>query len=499
MWTRKTYSSLIWGAGVGLILAVAWLVRLPLLSGSFWLDEAAQALESIRPWHQQFEIAADFQPPQFHLIVHALSSFSHQEMWLRQASLVPGLISVIMTMLIVRRRSGDVLAWMAGALLAVSQLHVFFSQELRPYMLGVMWATISWWLLESAVLRWQSRVKIWWALLAITNALGLLSSYVFLFFLPAQLLAVALWYRHDMRKVFASLSVSGVLFGVWWIEFLEQWRVGQLLRQKLPGWEEVVSLPFLKALPLTLMKFVVGYIPVDSHWSVIAFGVVWWFLLLGAVLMAVWKSRRGWMQGEPEPLWFWGTLFAGALLLAWIFSLVTPVVEPKRLLYLLPILVGIMAMVIRDRPRWIGLALAFGLWQLVALQQYWTQQTLQREDWRTVVREVERRFAHENTALVFAFDAPFAPWQWYMRDPFDTYSTGTAPTQNLEHVTSILTGIEEYQNVLVFDYLRDLTDPGDYIRLTLQEMGYEEIGAIVYPGIGPIRVFSKSQFFALGP
>jgi len=36
-----------------LLLILATAVRLPLLGGSFWLDEAAQALESARPFNQQ--------------------------------------------------------------------------------------------------------------------------------------------------------------------------------------------------------------------------------------------------------------------------------------------------------------------------------------------------------------------------------------------------------------------------------------------------------------
>ena len=45
-------------------------IRLIHLSQSFWLDEAAQALESARPLTEQFELSGDFQPPLFHLLVY---------------------------------------------------------------------------------------------------------------------------------------------------------------------------------------------------------------------------------------------------------------------------------------------------------------------------------------------------------------------------------------------------------------------------------------------
>ena len=52
-----------------LILLLAVMLRIPHLSGSFWLDEAAQALEIVRPLSQQLQIIDDFQPPLLHLIL----------------------------------------------------------------------------------------------------------------------------------------------------------------------------------------------------------------------------------------------------------------------------------------------------------------------------------------------------------------------------------------------------------------------------------------------
>jgi len=77
------------------ILLVALVLRLPLLTGSFWLDEAAQALESIRPLAQQTDITGDFQPPLFHYLIHFAVQASRAEWWLRLwGSLIPGIITV---------------------------------------------------------------------------------------------------------------------------------------------------------------------------------------------------------------------------------------------------------------------------------------------------------------------------------------------------------------------------------------------------------------------
>ena len=85
----------LWQKELYLILFLAFILRLPLLNGSFWMDEAAQALEIIRPLSQQLDIVADFQPPLLHLILHFAQYFSHAEWWLRTiGALIPGLVTI---------------------------------------------------------------------------------------------------------------------------------------------------------------------------------------------------------------------------------------------------------------------------------------------------------------------------------------------------------------------------------------------------------------------
>ena len=68
---------------IWLILLLALILRLPFLNGSFWMDEAAQALESARPLSQQLDIIPDFQPPLIHLILHFAMYLGREEWWLR--------------------------------------------------------------------------------------------------------------------------------------------------------------------------------------------------------------------------------------------------------------------------------------------------------------------------------------------------------------------------------------------------------------------------------
>ena len=46
-----------------LTIFLGFLLRIVNLNQSFWLDEAAQVIESARPLSEQLNIAADFHPP----------------------------------------------------------------------------------------------------------------------------------------------------------------------------------------------------------------------------------------------------------------------------------------------------------------------------------------------------------------------------------------------------------------------------------------------------
>lgn len=474
--TQQRYR--LWQLGV---VAAALVVRLPQLNGSFWLDEAAQALESARPLAQQFSLALDFQPPLFHLLVALLIRVSHYEWWLRLASLIPAVLTVWLTMRIARRSLGQGGSLVAGAAVAFSGLHVFFSQELRPYSLAVFWAAWSWDSFERG--RWRQ--------FSLAATAGLFTSYIFPFWL-IFLLAVAAMKR-QFKIAFGCLAVSGLFFLAWFPSFLEQLRSGEALRLILPGWENVVSFPPAKALVLVPAKFLTGVLTVDFAWRDVA-AVGGTFLVLAAAAVTAWReSDRPRRAGARQ----WLLLLVGPLLAVWAVSFITPVIQPKRLLFLLPpaaVLLGWLA----GQRLWLGRA-AVGLffaWQIFGLGAYWSRPQLQREDWRGAISQIDQQFSSANTAVVFGFSTPFAPWQWYPHQPYPTFSTGLSPIRDLVAAAQSLKGLERYRYVIVFDYLRDLTDPYRLIEARLAEMKYRRLGEFTYPNLGIIRVFEQNQLYA---
>lgn len=517
------------------ILIPALLLRLPLLNSSFWLDEAAQAMQVTRPWHQQLSIAEDFQPPLLHLLLHLVQYVSHAEWWLRIfGALIPGLVSIWFAILVIRKISGLKNSLWIGLFLATNSLHVFFSQELRPYALPAACASVSWWIL----LNWldkKSPTKILHLerlgfFFALATIAGLYSSYLYPFLLLGQLFYL-IWYKQSKRLVLPLLFVI-VCMAPWLPYFLNQLSVGSQLRVALPGWDQVVSIPQWKALALIPAKFIFGVVELNllSVLSItLTSGVVSGLILLRFLvrhpfqsflsldLSQVW-SKNILLKKSAEKLLITRaqllsiSWFLIPFLSSWLVSWIIPVVSPKRLLFALPAFY----LLLLHLP-WISSKKILQQWlcmtlvciQLAGLSLYWTQPLYQRENWRELEKQIHSTYPTESTVLLFGFTGPFSPWTWYhdlhtskgnctpkfennCSTRFNSISSGylVSPEAKIA-LPDALKQVTEYEFVLVFDYLRDLTDPDDLLLKQLEEFGFEGIGVIDYTNIGFIRIYTK--------
>lgn len=479
---------LVWG----LMLALA--LRLPLLTQSLWMDEAAQVLESARPWSQQLALAYDFQPPLFHLVVAAMVRLGHAEWWLRLAALVPGLGAIGLSVAAVQRWSGRSVARLAMLFVAVSSLHVFYSQELRPYALSAFWVALAFY----AWVRYEGQ-RSWWLVLTAAITGALYTSYVAVFSLPSLMACTLLWKRRWWYRVFAAASVAALFFGAWFPGLLQQLQVGSELRTTLPSWSALVSFSQMQALPLTLAKFLVGVWRVDVRLrdAVMVGGP---FLLAGVLAVRALQREIPSLLRTEVPRWLlWWLLCAATLGTTWLFSFVTPIVAPKRLLFLLPWFFAALAAIPYERTwRWARtlLLLACFTWQVVGLGAYWLMPSLQREPWREVVATMSDRFEAADTAVVFAFDEPFAPWRWYEHPKFAEFLTGKRVLTSADDIRSQFALIGRYRYVLVFDYLRDVTDPYRVIDAVLRERGFEAVGTIDGGVMGFVHIWERPQLYA---
>ncbi|MDA1079295.1 MAG: hypothetical protein O2840_01235 [bacterium] len=472
-----------------LILVLALALRLPHLNGSFWLDEAAQALESTRPLSQQLDIVADFQPPLLHLLVHFATYFSTAEWWLRTVgAVIPGLVTIAFVYLFLLRAVNKKTAIIAVLLLSTSSLHIYFSQELRPYALPALFAALSWWAL------YQKR----WRTFAVASALGLYSSYLYPFLLISQIIW-QIFVLKDRQKAFIwSLVFPAGLFALWLPMFFAQLQTGQLLRQELPGWESVVSVPQQKAVQLVLAKFVFGIsdLSLSPPFLIVSFFLVLCFaLLLGKLWPKTTKKNR--------QIFALLAIWAGLpLLLGWIISWKVPVVEPKRLLFSLAGCYGLVAFLVTTASsqksklvKYVGYGLIGTLFSLNiwSTYNYYTKKELQREDWRGIIAKLEQTYPLEDSLAVFIFPDPFAPWRWYADPRIETLTTKTVYVSESTELRDLLEPTLDYNYVILFDYLQDLTDPNRLVQAELERFGFTETGSFSDANLGFVRIFTNSH------
>jgi mannosyltransferase len=464
-----------------LVLVLAVVVRLPLLNGSLWLDEAAQALESARPLSEQYKIAPDFQPPLFHYLVHFMLDISSAEYMMRLTSLIPGILTIYILYKIIDEHVGRRAALFGAFLLSISSFHVFFSQELRPYALACFFAALSWWSLLKMLKAKKIDSSFIWFVVATVG--GLYSMYVYPFISIAQLIYVFVEDRKRLRDIFIAFFISALCFVPWLPFFQQQLHVGTSLQGELPGWSKSVATPQLKALPLVLSKFFVGQARLQDS-----------FLIKGiagiSILIFLYASLCIQKNKQYRFLLYW---FFIPLCTVWLESFIVPVIAPKRLMVILPAMWGILAVWMNQLPKRMKTIFLFFFFvsQCFTLFLYYTNPALQREDWGKAITDTEKIREGKRSTVVFAFPESFAPWRWYADINVPNLSTGILRVDTPDQLDIPFAHLPEYTQVLVFDYLRDLSDPHRSIDTWLTKRGYTQTGLLDEGPIGFIHVYTK--------
>jgi len=149
-----------------LTLAALALRLLALGSKSLLTDEGSSYYFSQLPLATLLWRLCDPHPPGYYLFLRVVAVAGHSEAWLRWPSALAGALAVPLTWLLAReamrpldRPDGQEQAWaalLAAGLVAFAPLHVWYSQEARPYALLatlallLAWAGLRWWLRPSA-------------------------------------------------------------------------------------------------------------------------------------------------------------------------------------------------------------------------------------------------------------------------------------------------------------------------------------------------------------
>jgi 4-amino-4-deoxy-L-arabinose transferase-like glycosyltransferase len=185
---------------------------------SLWYDEGISAFQLTRSFPEILHAAAlDTHPPLYYWTLKAWSDvFGGSELGLRSLSAVWGVATVVLTWLLGRRLFGPIVAGIAGLLLAVAPLAVYYSQEVRMYSQVTAFAML-------AAYAYARRSN--W-LYALSGIATLYSQYLGIAVLAAVNLHALVWWRtrsrHEWLEWLGANAVVALAFLPWLPTFVDQ-------------------------------------------------------------------------------------------------------------------------------------------------------------------------------------------------------------------------------------------------------------------------------------
>lgn len=456
------------------LLLVGLTLRLIASNQSFWLDEAITALQTKSSLHHYLSAFAptDFHPPGYYVLTWSVAQLvPASEFTLRLPSIIFGTLSIYLVYAIAKRLAPKS-ALLAAALIATAPLHMYYSQEARMYMMALFFAT-------SAVLAHlkysQTPSRLNRTVFILCTTLMLYSHYLTVFMLPIFFLTK----KKTSRLI--DMIIVFILFVPWLPTFVVQIKQG--ISSSHTAWGSILGYSNVKNILLIPAKFTLGRLPLTALSQLVL------ALLAPICCLLIYRS---WKQPRTHLLFAWLII---PILLTIALSIKLPVLSYFRVIFTLPAMYLLLAIGIRSlksiqlRNILASLLLLVNV-STTALYLYYP--TYHREDWRQAVSLVEST-ATPNSTVLFAFPDSFAPWQWYQQTGVPVVTTNSFTITSPSQADQIISTITANDQVYVFEYLMDLTDPHHYLLQSLARLGYTEIDTIDSRGVGLIRVFKTKQ------
>lgn len=447
-----------------IILLAGLILRLINLNQSFWLDEAISALTARQQFpYQWFGISGDFQPPLYYLILHFWMRFGNwQEWFLRVPSVVFGVLTIVAIYKFCCQLLGKKTAVLASLLMATSQFHIYYSQELRMYSLLCLLSSLSMWFFYTKK----------WLLYIPVGILGLYTNYVFALIVISQFVYLVIFTPKDwhlLKKWLMSCLVIIISFVPWLPIFLQQLETSRNVIALLPDWTKLSTLPIWRLIPQIFLKFTLGRI---SFYNKYFYGSI--FIALVLFYFYIFRSLRHNINMKIIFILSW---LLSPLLLGILISLFLPIATVWRLIFLLPpFLILVSYTLFKNKYSHVLICLIL-LVNLCANVLYWINPKYQRENWRNGINYMEQK----DIPVVFAVENGFAPYQWYKKK--DKVVCGP---DTIEKCLS-------KKEIFYISYLQDIFDRNRTLEDQIKKNNYRLSDTKNFEGVGFIYYYENSN------
>lgn len=469
---------------IWIILILAFILRLIGINQSLWLDEAINVVAAKNLDFLSFVTKypiGDYHPPGYFAVLWVWTHiFGFSEMSVRMPSVLLGIGTVFFTYLLGKELFDKRVANIAGIFLALAPLHVYYSQEARMYSLSAFAVVMSYYFLVKLT-KGESWGKLGYLVSCI---LILYSDYVTYLVFPAQLL-----FFRGFRSVWGIWGISILSLIPWMSVLPSQIAEGMKGSVELPGWKKVAGGANFKDLSLIWVKMLIGRISFENKFlygGVVGFLSLFWILGVSRVVRGIRevRERKEWL------LIFWVVV---PLSLAWGISFFIPMLSYFRMLFILPAFYLILASGLGQLPKNIFKPATFVLIlsSLIFLSIYYTNPKFQREDWRGAVNFLNNVSSNQSVVLFENNTVP-SPFIYYNKDLTNSFAgLKNIQARDVRDVRDMGIILKGRNQIYLFEYLVEITDPGRLLEKKIKEIGFVEKNVYNYYGVGLIRLYQK--------
>ena len=258
-----------------------------------------------------------------------------------------------------------------------------------------------------------------------------------------------------------------------------QLKTGVQATNLLPEWGRLVNLGFLKALPLTFIKFSIGRITIFNKTIYAAVAAVL-FLVYGFIFLNGFLKNKKFRVNNLSLiilLWLLGPLF-----LAWFISLFIPNYQPFRLLLLLPAFYLLLVYGLSKFPSKktaIILTIVVLAVNLLPLSVYYFNPYFHREDWRGAVAYIEENANKKSVALLPSQTSRW-PYDYYSQKKVTLIEAAKGFSIVKESTLTNLFTEEKPERIYYLYYLTDLFDPQNLIPNWLESQKFVKIREVSF-------------------
>jgi mannosyltransferase len=497
------------------VLLLALILRLIIIDQSFWLDEASQAMTSLRPLNEIiFNNLQDFHPPLSYIMTHFWIQFSKNEVWLRLLPVLFGIGTVYMLYLLGRKLFDEKVGLLAALLLALAPYHIYYSQEFRMYSMAAFFAIVSMYyfvtllgdkgdkrdkgdrvfedwngmrLLRFARNKQSLRLRLDVTIFVMSSVALLYTHYLGGVLFLGQIVYLLIYERDLWRKFGWIYGVIGLLFLPWLPFLYQQLQLGVKADTVLPGWSSMLSLSAYKALPLLFTKFFIGRIDFVNN-------LIYGSIMLGCFVLIAFTTFPLVKKIKEKKvllllLWFWIPV-----LFTFFISFKVPMFQPFRLLFILPAFYLLIAYGIFQHKKFEKLLLRITVVSLLIFQGiFLANSNFWREDWKGAVTESDKFTKQSFSAnkksgsALFAWKESFPPYQFYSTAQVGV--GGLMPEVEEQLIEGKIGG-----PIVYFSYLGQLTDPEKKTQKMLESYGYKQVDVKDFRGVGFLYFYSQKSF-----